>query len=176
MQYKSDLRRRLIQQRLSLSEDQVDAKSALICQKVKGCIDPSNMYAVHYFEAITSLHEVNLSALINSLHTSFPNLLLHTSRKLDDQWLTVTSDGDRVTDTIRYDCIIVPMLGFDARLHRIGYGGGYYDRLLSQQPAALKIGVCFETTKLDRIEPDTHDIALDMIVTERTVYRRPKFP
>ena len=64
------------------------------------------------------------------------------------------------------------MLGFNSKaLHRIGYGGGYYDKFLATQPQAQKIGVCFEQGKLAQIPAELHDIPLDVIITENHIYR-----
>lgn len=65
--------------------------------------------------------------------------------------------------------IIVPCVGFDEKGYRIGYGGGYYDRFLANINA-LKIGVCYEKTKVDQVDIDQHDIKLDMIITEENIY------
>lgn len=66
-----------------------------------------------------------------------------------------------------FDLILVPMLGFDDQLQRIGYGGGYYDKFLATQPHASKIGVCFELGRLDQpIPAEPHDIPLERVVTE----------
>jgi 5-formyltetrahydrofolate cyclo-ligase len=62
------------------------------------------------------------------------------------------------------------MLGFDASLHRIGYGGGYYDRFLADQPKAKKIGVCYEVSKVGKIPAEPHDVPLDFIVSESHTY------
>lgn len=71
------------------------------------------------------------------------------------------------------DVIIVPLVGFDEQLHRIGHGKGYYDRYL-QQCNALKIGVGYEIQKLDTIIVDEHDIPLDMMISEKQIYQLKK--
>ena len=65
------------------------------------------------------------------------------------------------------DIIIVPLLGFDKRGTRLGYGGGYYDRTfdkLSKRPRL--VGIAFAAQELDEIPRDAHDIPLDIIITE----------
>ena len=57
--------------------------------------------------------------------------------------------------------VIVPCVGFDENCYRIGYGGGYYDRFLSDFKVK-KIGVCYETTKVDEVITDEYDIRLDI--------------
>ena len=62
------------------------------------------------------------------------------------------------------------MLGFDDKLRRIGYGGGFYDRTFENNPKILKIGVAFEFMKVDCIPTEPNDVDMDFIVTEEKVY------
>lgn len=59
--------------------------------------------------------------------------------------------------------VIVPGLLFDRRGYRIGYGGGYYDRFLGQEPDHPTIGLCYDFQLTDRLEPDAHDIPVDLV-------------
>jgi len=75
------------------------------------------------------------------------------------------------------DAVLLPMNGWDAQGYRLGYGGGFFDRTLAhlQQAAAKRpvvIGVSYEMAKLDTIRPQSWDIPMDYVVTERGVYRR----
>ena len=66
---------------------------------------------------------------------------------------------------------IVPLNGFDLEGYRLGYGGGYFDRTLAaleQKP--LTLGVGFEIGRLSTIYPQPHDIPMDFIVTEASLY------
>jgi len=66
------------------------------------------------------------------------------------------------------DVLLVPVVGFDRQGYRLGYGGGYYDRTLASLPARPQaIGVGFELSQIATIHPQPHDIAMDLIVTER---------
>ncbi|GGC36460.1 hypothetical protein GCM10011504_13530 [Siccirubricoccus deserti] len=68
--------------------------------------------------------------------------------------------------------LVVPLLGFDEQGYRLGYGGGYYDRTLAVWPERpLAIGVGHELARLETIQPQPHDIPMDMIVTEQRVIR-----
>jgi 5-formyltetrahydrofolate cyclo-ligase len=62
--------------------------------------------------------------------------------------------------------IILPMLGFDRKGGRIGYGAGYYDRFLSKHPTLRKIGVAFACQEFDGLPVDENDIRMDSIITE----------
>lgn len=65
--------------------------------------------------------------------------------------------------------VIVPMVGFDARGFRLGYGGGFYDRTLAQLRTAgpvLAVGFAFDAQELPEVPIDRFDQRLDAVVTE----------
>jgi 5-formyltetrahydrofolate cyclo-ligase len=64
------------------------------------------------------------------------------------------------------DVVIVPGIAFDEKLCRVGFGGGYYDRFL-KNAGAYKIGVCFDYQIVDCIDSCSHDVPMDIIVTEK---------
>jgi 5-formyltetrahydrofolate cyclo-ligase len=66
--------------------------------------------------------------------------------------------------------LFIPLLGFDADSHRLGHGGGYFDRTLANMnPRPVTIGIGYELGRLDTIYPQSHDIPLDAIVTEKGI-------
>lgn len=68
------------------------------------------------------------------------------------------------------DILLVPLLAFDNDGHRLGYGGGYYDRTISnikQQNSLVTIGIGFSGQKVRSVPNAEHDIRLDYIVTEQ---------
>ena len=84
----------------------------------------------------------------------------------------------RERDLVRPEILLVPLVGFDEACHRLGYGGGYFDRTLAAlTPPPVTIGIGFELGRLATIGPQAHDIALDFIVTEaRLREARPQTP
>lgn len=77
------------------------------------------------------------------------------------------------TREIAIDSIIIPLLGFDERGYRLGYGSGYFDRTLAaMDPRPRTIGVAFEILRLLTIHPQQHDIPMDYIVTEQSILHR----
>jgi 5-formyltetrahydrofolate cyclo-ligase len=67
------------------------------------------------------------------------------------------------------DIVLVPLAAFDRAGHRIGYGGGYYDRTLAAlrgQKTVLAIGVAFAMQEIDTIPASHHDVPLDIVMTE----------
>ena len=66
------------------------------------------------------------------------------------------------------DVVIMPLLGFDARGTRLGYGGGYYDRTLERLHKKPRlVGLAFAAQQLDSIPREPHDVPLDAIITEQ---------
>ena len=66
--------------------------------------------------------------------------------------------------------LLVPLLAFDAQGHRLGYGGGFYDRTLAllKVPA---IGIAYAGQEVASLPRGPHDMALDMVVTEQGIRR-----
>ena len=70
------------------------------------------------------------------------------------------------------DVILVPLVAFDKKLNRLGYGGGYYDRLikkLSEKKNILKIGLALSTQKINNVPINEYDKKLDYIVTDKYI-------
>ncbi|WP_373511537.1 5-formyltetrahydrofolate cyclo-ligase [Persicitalea sp.] len=70
------------------------------------------------------------------------------------------------------DAVLVPLLAFDRQGHRVGYGGGYYDRFLTQcRPDTLKIGLSYFDPINEIEDVDDWDVKLDICVTPDLMYR-----
>ena len=70
------------------------------------------------------------------------------------------------------DVILVPLVAFDNNLNRLGYGGGYYDRVikkLSKKKKILKIGLAFSIQKINNLPVTKYDKKLDYIVTDKYI-------
>ena len=72
------------------------------------------------------------------------------------------------------DVILVPLVAFDNNLNRLGYGGGYYDRLinkLSKKKKIIKIGLALSVQKIDKVPINKYDQKLDYIVTNKYIIK-----
>ncbi|RJF86124.1 5-formyltetrahydrofolate cyclo-ligase [Sphingomonas cavernae] len=65
------------------------------------------------------------------------------------------------------DLIITPLLGFDRRCHRLGYGAGFYDRAFAGLPTARRVGLAWSVQEVDAVPADSWDVPLHAIWTER---------
>ena len=72
------------------------------------------------------------------------------------------------------DILLVPLVAFDNQLNRLGYGGGYYDRLiekLSKKKNITTIGLAFSFQKIDKVPVNEYDKKLDYIVTNKYIIK-----
>ena len=75
---------------------------------------------------------------------------------------TTTSDGPVVMP----DLLLVPMLAFDRRGYRLGYGGGYYDRTIAARPHVAAIGCAYAAQEVAEIPVDATDMRLVAVATQ----------
>lgn len=79
--------------------------------------------------------------------------------------------GDDIHNISEIELVIVPAVAYDRRGNRVGRGKGYYDRLLAECDA-IKIGMAYDFQVVDEIDTEAHDVGVDMVITERRIYRR----
>lgn len=84
----------------------------------------------------------------------------------------VVTSADDVIDDRFFDAstvIVVPLVAFDDRCHRLGYGKGYYDRFLTSASAPT-IGLAYELQHVRSLPSEPHDRPLTCVVTEQRLY------
>jgi 5-formyltetrahydrofolate cyclo-ligase len=77
-------------------------------------------------------------------------------------------------DLTTVEAVIVPGVAFGPDGVRLGRGAGFYDRLLPRLEGATRIGVCLEAFLRPDLPVEEHDVAVDVIVTDASVRRRPR--
>jgi len=164
-QSKAELRQQLKTARLELTDAEHTRLSRQIIDNLKAAADWSQIKTVHYFEPLKELLEPDISGFVVWLEDNYPDIQLFAPRQIEGQWEMISIKDQQ--PPAEFDVVLVPMLGFDPQtLHRIGYGGGYYDKFLATQPHAQKIGVCFALGKTENLPTEPHDIPLDVIITK----------
>jgi len=84
-------------------------------------------------------------------------------------------EPDVTSEVLVPNVVIAPLLVFDRKLYRVGYGGGYYDTTiaeLSKQRKIVTVGLGFEFQRVEEIPVDQYDFPLDYVLTEKQVYKR----
>lgn len=158
---KVQLRHQLKLKRQQLTPQQVTTKSKAITSRVISTVDWKQVKAAHCYVPIGGSNEVETAQLQDYMRR---------------RGIYIQNPGTVLTVeemTYNFDLIIVPTLGFDRSLHRLGYGGGFYDRLLQAQPKAQSIGLSYDACLIEQGLPiETHDQQLALICTETASFLR----
>jgi 5-formyltetrahydrofolate cyclo-ligase len=75
-------------------------------------------------------------------------------------------------DPMAPDFLLVPLLAFDRRGHRLGYGAGFYDRTLATLPGRYALGVAYAGQEVPEVPAGDTDVALDAVATDNGVIPR----
>lgn len=159
---KRSLRSQLKTVRSAIAATDVRHASTQITARLIERVPPEGNAHVLLYESRSEWNEVDTVPLHRELVHRFPGLVVTFAGKTADASLP---EG-------RFDYIVVPVLGFDASCNRLGLGGGWYDRLLASQSGATTVGLAYERCLVEAVPVEPHDVPLDYVITERTVYRR----
>ena len=86
---------------------------------------------------------------------------------------TLEAENGKIIPKNEIDLVIIPAVAFDFWGHRIGYGQGYYDRFCKDIGAA-KIGLAYDIQLTEQIPVESHDIKVDMILTDKRIIKYQK--
>ena len=150
-------------------------------------IDIWNLQNYHVFFPIEKHKEVDSKLIIQIAQGKDKNVILPKlnleSKTIDSFLLTDSTplktnhlgisepfNGIQINNN-QIDLVFVPLLAFDNFGHRVGYGGGYYDKFLSKCPRAIKVGLSY-FDPINKIEDiNSKDIKLDYCITPNKVYK-----
>jgi 5-formyltetrahydrofolate cyclo-ligase len=184
---KTDLRLKYKALRNSVSENEIEEMSVAVANKILELPIWEKTY-FHIFLPITEHKEVNTEFILHILSgkdkeilvskADFPTrnmthfLLTDNTRIKKNQYnIPEPVDGIEVPPT-KIDVVLVPLLAFDKKGHRVGYGKGFYDKFLSEcKPDAIKIGLSFFEPEELITDVFEGDIQLDYCVTPNQVYK-----
>ena len=74
-------------------------------------------------------------------------------------------------DPAELDLVLCPCTAYDGEGHRLGMGGGYYDRFLPRCVNAVTAAVAFEKQRAGHVPMDGYDRGVDMVITEQSMVR-----
>lgn len=184
---KAAQRKQLLKIRDELTSGEVKESSEIICGKLYSLQDWQATKKVHCYLPIETKREVSTWPLINKLWANNSNVKVYTSiygtnkalqHVLINEFTEFEKDGlgiplpttNYTQETAVYDLIVLPVLGFDEKLNRLGYGRGVYDTFLASQPDAKTVGLAYQESKLTIVENEPHDERLDQVITEVHLY------
>ncbi len=104
--------------------------------------------------------------------TVVPILINSLEQLQKTQFGLVEPTSKKPVETTELDLIIVPGVAFDKSGCRIGRGKGFYDELLRKTSTEITlVGLCFEENLEERLPSESHDVKMDLIVTDKQVIR-----
>jgi 5-formyltetrahydrofolate cyclo-ligase len=182
---KKELRKRMRGVRATLPEVAHHERSSLICQKIQELPMWTTAHSVAFFHPIVQRKEINILPLVlearaQQKRTFFPwidpdsgEMLMREvsdESQLFEQGLGFAAPppNAHAAREGELDLMIVPALAADPRGQRIGYGAGYYDRMLPLYcPPAQSVGVVFDFQIIAETPTTEGDIPLNWIVTDQ---------
>ncbi|MCX6690910.1 MAG: 5-formyltetrahydrofolate cyclo-ligase [Methanoregula sp.] len=170
------------QKRRAIPEDEIAKKSARICasllEVIDGC-DPVMAYVskppevdTHPFirDLLREGRRVVVPIIEKETRTLRLSYLWDTTLLVKSTFHVPEPIGNEIpAQTSDIQTVIIPLLAFDRRGNRLGYGAGYYDRFLAQNPGIKKIGVAFSCQETGSVPRDENDVRIDIVVTEDEV-------
>lgn len=183
-QTKQELRQVLKKERFAIPQGEQEKKSTGICSCLLDILDGYSPVMVY----VSKPPEVNTETLITALiargsRVIVPIIEIETLSLrlsyLDDPSVLVDSTfhvpepiGSEIpAKPEEVKVAIIPVLGFDRNGNRLGYGAGYYDRFLAENPDITRIGLSFACQETTAIPCEVNDVKMDLVVTENRIFQ-----
>lgn len=159
-----------IKNRLLNLEEFLDAKSVLMYVSFRTEVD-----TLKQLDGILSLKKKLVVPLVNSKQKTLTLYEIKDISELVPGYMDIPEPKvaeDRKVELKDIDIIVIPGTGFDLNGNRLGYGGGYYDRLLSNAAKNIPtVALAFEEQIVDEIPAESHDMKVDIIITDERIIR-----
>jgi len=180
----------MLQKRAQYSSAEIAAKSQAIAAVLFAHVAFEAIRAVHIFLPIQRYNEINTWPIIRQLQTDYPQVqvvasvanlqeftlthhwLLPETELVENKWGIPEPLGAAAVAIEKIDLVLVPLLAFDVRGYRVGYGKGFYDRFLRAcRPNTLKVGLSLEPAVSEINDVHEDDVQLDWVITPREVVK-----
>jgi 5-formyltetrahydrofolate cyclo-ligase len=187
---KSILRKDYLFLRKSLSKKERESRDSVIADRLFDEFDLSDVQFLHIFLSIEKFAEVRTLPMvvrlwrdfpaistvvprINSEKSSLEHLLYDRNANLiENSWGILEPAGNDFVEIEKIDLVLVPLLAFDRRGFRVGYGKGYYDKFLCQcRDDCLKVGLSYFPPVEEISDVNDFDIKLDFCITPEKVWK-----
>jgi 5-formyltetrahydrofolate cyclo-ligase len=190
MMQKSTLRKYYLTKRKALSSREILEKSQQICDLFFQEIELKTVKFLHVFLPIKKQNEIDTFLIIRRLQVNFSFINIVVSRSnldsfemqhfileehnlVENKWgiLEPSEASSREVQPQEIDLVIMPLLAFDKKGNRVGYGKGFYDRFLQKcSQKAQKVGFCLEEPT-ERIEDlNEFDVKMDVCITPKNYW------
>ncbi len=168
-------RKETLKRRKNLNEDEKKRKDQAIFNKIKKYIEDMQCVSIY----VNRSDEVNTMKIIQYLFEKNKTVVVPKVNGSELKFYKIEDSNQLYPGNFgilepleieeffvdQIDGWIVPVVGFDKNKNRIGYGKGYYDRILCQSKK-IKIGLAYDCQEVSEFEKEKHDVDLDVILTE----------
>lgn len=176
---KKALRREIGAKKRAMTAQEIEAASARLAEKLFTCElyqSASAIYGYLSYNQEVRTEPILQHALQDGKRVAVPKVFGDEMRFLWIDDLNSVAPGafnipEPIADEpVAHDptaLVLMPGLAFDAEGHRLGYGGGFYDRYLANEPNHPLVALCYDFQMLDHLETETHDIPVDLVIVDK---------
>ena len=178
---KKHIRKRIIKAREIKNKNNLKVKFSLLREELKKKIFKYKIIGSYYpvnFEADTFQlmrmfkqkgYKLSLPVINSKYDMNFYNWNLNDPLYVNKYGIPEPKSKIKVIPSI----LLIPMVAYDKRLNRLGYGGGYYDRFLEkyEKKNILKIGLAITCQEVKKLPTNNFDKKMDYILTEKKLYK-----
>ena len=173
---KKALRKQIKEKKAALTREQIAQYSRILTEKALAC--PLVREAKSVYGYLPYNQEVRTWALLQTAldmgkRVAVPKVYGDTMKFLWLDDLSRVAEGyckipEPIADEPEADdptaLVLMPGLAFDPEGHRLGYGGGFYDKFLAAEPTHPTVALCYDFQMLPHLETDSHDIPVDQVI------------
>lgn len=186
---KKELRRLFLEKRKSLSDNEARAVSRQLAGRFVHTFNPRPGGCLHVYLPLLRQREIDTFLLVEQVRLFYPQvriavpkadmvtrtmesyLLDETTELVASPWGIPEPAGGELVPPEAIDWVVVPLLAFDGRGYRVGYGKGFYDRYLARcRPGVHKVGLSYFDPVPEITDAGPFDVRLDACVTPGGVW------
>lgn len=173
---KKELRSKIRERKRAMTPQEIEEKSRLLWEKFRASDAYRNAKTIYgylpYNQEVRTVPMLE-QALLEGKRVAVPKVYGEEMKFIYLTDLTQVSKGyagipEPIADTpVAEDqtaLVLMPGLVFDPQGHRIGYGGGFYDKFLSQEPQHPTVALCYDFQVVEKLETESFDIPVDLVL------------
>ena len=174
---KTELRREIRQKKRNMTQQQIDSASEYLCRKflqTEQYRDAKTIYAYLPYNQEVKTQMIVLQAWADGKKVAVPKIYGEQMRFLYITDFSQVEPGYCNIPEPIYDepiaedktaLVLMPGLAFDSKGRRLGYGGGYYDKFLRDEPEHPKIALCYHFQMVEALETEEFDVPVDLVIS-----------
>jgi 5-formyltetrahydrofolate cyclo-ligase len=173
---KKELRRTIREQKRAMTQEQIISASARLGElfaETEQYKAARSIYGYLPYNQEVRTVPILERALADGKRVAVPKVIGEQMRFIWMEDLSLVEKGysgipEPITDDPVADdptaLVLMPGLAFDPQGHRIGYGGGFYDRFLAQEPEHPTVALCYSFQMLPSLETEAFDVPVDLVL------------